>query len=291
MGTPMPERTVEFWCELSEASEKSGDHLGAADSAILGLEQFPQAQELQYRAVLSLSRAGAQRRAMQMWQKFGFAAHLEGGTTSEIIAALGARLWREQAFAADAKDRPAKLKEAAARYEAIYRRTRGSFPGINAAVLFELSDDHGRASEIASQIVEQSNRNISGTNEAAYQLSADRAAAHLLQNDLSAAEAAIIQAAGFGGKASSIASTRKQLLEICKYKGIDVSILSPLKNRSVVHYTGHIISPAGARGRFPADAETQRRGPHKKDASGPRYWLRIWVSGVRRRHNDCRSTA
>ena len=255
MDSLEPERTVEYWCELSEAAEKSGDHLGVTDSALLGLEQFPHAQELQYRAVLSLSRAGAQRRAMQMWQKFGLHANLEGGPNSENVAALGARLWREMALAADAKHRPAKLKEAAAQYETIYRCTQGTFPGINAAVLFELSGDHRRASEIAERVAEQCQGAIASNNEAAYQLAADRATANLLLNNLSAAEAAIRQAAGLAEKASSIASTRKQLLEICKYKGVDTSILSPLKNKSVIHYTGHIISVPGTRGRFPADAE------------------------------------
>jgi class 3 adenylate cyclase len=257
MDTSKSEETVAYWCQLSDASEKSGDHLGASDTALLGLEHFPHARELQYRAVLNLSRAGAQARALQIWQKFGLDATLKGSAFSEIFAALGARLSRELALAAGPSCRSGKLREAAAQYETIYRRTQGTFPGINAAVLHELTGNHNRAAEIAGYVIEQSTRASPETDEAAYHVAADKAAASLLLNKLTEAQAALLDAAGLAENASSIASTRKQLLQICKYKGIDESVLSPLKNRSVIHYTGHIISARGKRGRFRADAEAK----------------------------------
>jgi class 3 adenylate cyclase len=258
MGDSAPAGSVEYWRQLIEAAEKSGDHLGAIDAALLGLEMHPCCHTLQYRAVLNLSRAGAAKRAMQLWQKFGLLSNREGlpdPSRPEHIAALGARLHRELAFAARPEYRSTKLKEAALSYELIYRQTQGTFPGINAAVLYELSGDHGRAAEIASRIIGQCKSIIPQTEGDAYQLTADKATANLLLNELDSAQAAVIEAAGSATKASSIASTRKQLLQLCDYKGIDHSILSPLKNRSVLHYTGHMISAPGTQGRFPADAE------------------------------------
>jgi class 3 adenylate cyclase len=254
-------KPVEHWCELSEVSEKSGDYLGACDSALLGLDQYPHARELQYRAILNLSRAGANRRATQLWQSCGLRANLEGnqleGGLEENIAALGARLCREEAFAAQSLQRQAKLREAAAYYESIYQRTKGTFPAINAAVLYELSGDSARAEEIGSYIVERCKQASPRSDDAAYQLEADRATAYLLLNNVSAAQAAIMEAARLASKASSIASTRKQLQQICEHKGIDSSILSPLRNRTVIHYTGHMVSPEGRQSQVSAEAEAR----------------------------------
>src|SRR5271163_2225942 len=94
---------IEYWSQLSEEAERSGDYLGACDTALLGLEQHPQARELQYRAILNLSRTGANKRAKQLWLRYRLQADLDGaargGNLEENIAALGARLDREEAYA------------------------------------------------------------------------------------------------------------------------------------------------------------------------------------------------
>ena len=96
-----------------------------------------------------------------------------------------------------------------------------------------------------------------GSQEDAYQLAADRAAASLLLDDLPDARATIELAAKLATNAASIASTRKQLVLICDHKTINREIIAPLRNRNVIHYTGHMIAPEGALGRFPAQAEAQ----------------------------------
>ncbi len=75
-----PRQPVEYWSRLSESSEKSGDYLGACDAALLGLEQHPGARELQYRAILNLSRAGANTRARQLWLEYRLQPELERST-------------------------------------------------------------------------------------------------------------------------------------------------------------------------------------------------------------------
>jgi class 3 adenylate cyclase len=252
---------AEHWSRLSETSEKSGNYLGACDAAALGLEQHPQSRELQYRAILNLSRAGANKRAQQLWMHYRLGAipHSDSrnGALEENIAALGARLDREEAFASDATERAAKLKRAAERYETIYRRTSSTFPGINAAVLYELSGASIRAKEIAALIIKECPRANPRSQNDAYQLAADRAAASLLLDDLNDAQTAIEKAATLSANAISIASTRKQLIQICDHKKIDRAIISPLRNRTVIHYTGHMIASADEPGRFPAHAEAR----------------------------------
>jgi hypothetical protein len=254
-------RSAADWSALSEAAEKAGDYLGACDAALSGLEQDPTARELQYRAVLNLSRMGANRRARQLWEHYKLAPHLHDGIADarleEYIAALGPRLEREEALAAPAGQRAAKLKTAAEHYETVYRATGSTFLGINAATLHELSGGTGRAKEIAANILKLCLALRPGSAAEAYQLAADRAAASLLLDDLDGAQTAIETAAAQSPNAASIASTRKQLLSLCAHKRIGTDIIEPLRNATVIHYTGHLIAPQGAPGRFPAHAEAE----------------------------------
>lgn len=59
-------RPIEYWSQLSAKRENSGDYLGACDAALLGLEHHPTCRDLQYRAILNLSRTGANKRAQQL---------------------------------------------------------------------------------------------------------------------------------------------------------------------------------------------------------------------------------
>ncbi len=255
---PEAPRPEQHWAELADRREASGNYLGACDAALLGLEQHPHARELQYRVILNLSRSGAKKRARQLWLHYRLEPNLRGestrGSLEENIAALGARLDREEAYASGVAERPANLKRAAERYETLYRQFRSTFPGINAAVLYELSGESGRAKEIAAHVVTGCEKTNPPSTEDAYQLEADRAAAHLLLGNLDRAQRAIENAAALSSNATAIASTRKQLLQICDYRAIDPAILSALTNRTVIHYTGHMISPEGMPGRFPAHA-------------------------------------
>ena len=173
----------------------------------------------------------------------------------ENIAVLGARLDREEAYMVGDAQRSARLKKAAEHYEAVYLRTTSTFPGVNAAVLNELNGDSSRARAIAARIVRECAQTKPQSQQEAYQLAADRAASSLLLHNLEDAQKAIADAAALSISAAAIASTRRQLIQICDCKRIDRSIVSPLRNRSVIHYTGHMIAPDSTPGRFPAAAE------------------------------------
>jgi hypothetical protein len=251
---------VEQWVEQSIKSEKSGDYLGACDAALLGLDQYPKARELQYRAVLNLSRAGAQRRAGQLLAQYRLQPQLDKIPVSQLerdIAALHARLERETAFICNTERRSAKLKKAAEHYKTLHSQIGGTFLGINAAVLYELSGDSAQAKQIASRILAECAEMEPENQEDAYQLAADQAAASLLIDDFSNARTMIERAAILATSASSIASTRKQLMQICDHKHIGADLVTALRNRTVIHYTGHMIAPFSATGRFPASAEAR----------------------------------
>lgn len=254
------EQSVESWSQLSAQCEKSGDYLGACDMAHLGLEKHPTSRDLQYHAVLNLSRIGANKRARQLWASYRLQPNIDNGAGEELeqnIAALGARLDREEAYRSEPSEKPAKLKKAADNYEAIYRRTASTFLGINAAVLYQLSGDTHRAKQIGALIAGECLRGNPRSQDDAYQLAADRAAASLLLDDLTNARAAIEDAASLSSSAAAVASTRKQLIQICNHKRLDAAIITPLRNRAVIHYTGHRIAAEGTTGRFPAHAEAR----------------------------------
>jgi class 3 adenylate cyclase len=251
-------RPIEYWSQLSEKWENSGNYLGACDSALLGLEQHPEARELQFRAILNLSRAGANKRARQLWAHYHLRADFDRPHDPSLeanIAALAARLDREEAFASDTVQRIPKLRKAAEHYESIFRRTGSTYLGINAAVLHELSGASARAKEIAAHIVLACAKSKPQSQEVAYHLEADRAAANLLLDDYGEAQKAIERAAALSTNAVSIASTRKQLIQISDHKHAGREIIAPLRTCTVIHYTGHMIAPGGAAGRFPAHAE------------------------------------
>ena len=256
-----PVQPIESWVQLCDKREASGNYLGACDAALLGLEQHPEARALQYRAVLNLSRSGASKHARQLWLQYRLQPQLDDpsfrGGLEENIAALGARLDREEAYLDDGPQRWIGLNKAAKHYETIYQRSQSSFPGINAAVLHELSGNSARACELAAYVAAESSRANPKSDEEAYQLAADRAAANLLLGDLDVARVAIEHAAALAGSATAVASTRKQLLQICNHKGIDHAVVSALRNRTVIHYTGHMIAAEGMPGRFPANAEAR----------------------------------
>ena len=109
-----PAQPIELWAQLSDGREKTGNYLGACDAALLGLEQHPEARELQYRAILNLSRTGANKRARQLWFQYRLQPETDQitfkGSLEENIAALGARLDREEAYMAGDAQRSARLK-------------------------------------------------------------------------------------------------------------------------------------------------------------------------------------
>lgn len=255
--------TAESWLEAVKSAERRGELLTAVDVAEQGLAQYPDDLSLKHRAVLALSRAGATEEAAARFERYGLAASEE-----EDIAALGARIAKDLALAAGAGERQRGAARARDLYEAIYERTRGYYPAINAATMSLVAGQAERARALARTVLELLRR----SGERSYYAAATEAEAHLLLGDEAAAREALERAAELhGGDFGALSTTRRQLRLICDLTGLGPDLLGILAGPDVAHFCGHRIAPDGMPGRFPAaaeravaeriEAEVQRRPP------------------------------
>jgi tetratricopeptide (TPR) repeat protein len=240
-------RDAAAWDALARSAERAGDYLGAYDAASHGLLDHPDDVTLRYRVVLNLSRSGASDRAVALFEKYALEERDE-----EDIAALGARVIRERAFAAEGRAATALLRQAAERYAKIYERTQATFPGINAAALYTLAGRTQTARRLARKLLSACEKAGVDT----YDRAADAAASALILGDLGSAASYVEKCKELhAGDYGAVASTRRQLARLCAKLGVDRSVFAALSPRPVMHYSGHMISPPGQPGRFPADAE------------------------------------
>ena len=206
---------------------------------------------LKHRAVLALARAGATEQAARRFDEYGLGAveHVE-----EDVAALRARIAKDVALAAAGEPRRREAARAAAAYDAIFARTGGYYPAINAATLTLLGGDSRRAQELARRVLEL----LRTSGERSYYAAASEAEADLLLGDVARARAALEEAATLhGGDFGAVSTTRRQLRLVCELSEIDPEVLGALSGPAVAHFCGHRIAAAGEAGRFPAGAEEQ----------------------------------
>jgi len=243
---------VEAWLEAVKGAARRGELLSAVDVAEQGLAEYPDELWLKHGSVLALARAGATEEAGRRFERHGLAASRE-----EEIAALGARIAKDLALAAHADQRTIEAARARDLYEAIYRRTRGYYPAINAATLSLLAEEPDRARELATVVLKL----LRSGRDASYYAAATEGEAHLLLGDVAAARDALERAAAsHGGDHGALATTRRQLRLVCGLAGIDSELVGILAGPGVVHYCGHRISAVGSPGRFPATAEADLAG-------------------------------
>jgi hypothetical protein len=173
------------------------------------------------------------------------------GLPDEDIAALHARIVKDLALGAQGDERRRQAARSAALYEAVFNRTGGYYPAVNAATLWLIAGDHARTLRLARRVLAIL---ASGTDADSYYAAATEAEARLLQGKEDAARAALERAAALhGGDYGALATTRRQLRLICDYLGLDSSLLSALAGPRVVHFCGHRIGRHP--GSFPAEAE------------------------------------
>ncbi|MBY0423446.1 MAG: hypothetical protein K2Q06_14155, partial [Parvularculaceae bacterium] len=108
-------------------------------------------KELKYahRAVLAAARSGAYAEALALFFKLG----LDKDKTNEDIACLRPRILRDLAYAANPESPDlTHLEESAKGYSDAYRKTQGTYSGVNAAAAHALLGDLARAKKIAAEI-------------------------------------------------------------------------------------------------------------------------------------------
>jgi class 3 adenylate cyclase len=238
---------VENWVDAVRDAERRGELLSAVDIAEQGLAEHPDDLWLKHRAVLALARAGATEEAARRFARYGLSAYED-----EDIAALGARIAKDLSLAATGADRRREAAHARDLYHAIYARTRGYYPAINAATLSLVAGETDRSRELALATLEL----LRGGADDSYYAAATEGEAHLLLGDEPAARAALERAATVhGGDYGALATTRRQLRLVCDLAGIDAELLALLAGPDVAHFCGHRIAAPGRPGRFSATAE------------------------------------
>lgn len=236
MSTSAELRTAEDWLAAVQEAERRGEVLTAFDLAERGLVRHPDDVSLKHRAVLALARAGSTEQARRRFVEYGLAE-----IPTEDVAALRARIVKDSAIAAGGETRRHHAARSAELYGAIFARTGGYYPAINAATLSMLAGNDERARELAADVL----RLVDGTTDD-YYAAATAAEAHLLLGQADQAQEALSRAAALrGNDEGAVATTRRQLRLVCEATGIDRELLALLAGRAVVHYCGHLISPAG----------------------------------------------
>jgi hypothetical protein len=230
------------WLEAVRDAERRGELLTAFDRAERGLAEHPGDVRLEHRAVLALARAGSTDEARQRFSGYGL-----DRVDDEDVAALGARLEKDVALAASDGARREHAARSAELYNAIFARTGGYYPGINAATLSLVAGRLDDARRLAASVLDA----IGG--ERTYYAAATAAEALLLLGREEPARVALQRAAELqDGDHAAVASTRRQLRLVCEALGLDGGVLAALAPPRVVHYCGHRVSDHG---RFEAGAE------------------------------------
>lgn len=241
------------WLAQLRELERRGEYLRAYDIARIGLEQYPNDKQLQYRSVLVLARSGATNLARQHYENYQLA-----DSDSEDYVALGARLSKDAALNETGASRIAKARVAATEYESLFKTTGGYFPGINAATLYLLADDKRHAFALARQIIKTLDQLGSGGDDEQYYRLASRAEALLILGNGNEAHTVLAQAfLLLEGDWAALATTRRQLRLVCSLTGQEAALLDTFLPPAVIHYCGHIIAPDGGGGRFIREEEAQ----------------------------------
>jgi hypothetical protein len=242
-------RAAGWWLEAVRREERRGEVLAAFDLAERGLAEHPDDLSLMHRAVLALARAGATQEAARRFAEYGL-----DDVEDEDIAALRARIAKDAALSETGVTRRRRAARAAELYAAVFARTAGYYPAINAATLWLIAGDAARSRELAEKVLGL----LAADGEDSYWAAATAAEALLLLGrDAAAYEALQRAATRHGGDYGALATTRRQLRVICENLGVDTALLTPLTGPGVVYFCGHRIGSVGERDRFPAAAEAR----------------------------------
>jgi tetratricopeptide (TPR) repeat protein len=237
---------------LVRALESAGDFLEAHETAMMAREIWPDDPTLRFRAVLTLARAGTTAAAIELYDTLKL-----GAVECEDERALRGRLEKDRALARHGDARQQTLRAAAAWYAEAHAFGHGAFSAVNAATLFFLAGDAAASAEWRERALKACAVAPANNDIDRYWRDATRAEAYLLAGDNEAAGAALADATALPRDIAAWASTRRQLALILAAQGRDEAILAPLRLPASIHYLGHMISPPGVAGRFPAECESR----------------------------------
>ena len=240
------------WMRQALAFERSGELFHAYDTAIRGLAEYPDDVWLKHRAVLALARAGATALAERKFAEFGL-----DRVRNDDVRALRGRILKDKALKQTGSSRRRMLKEAADAYGEVFRHSRNTYPGVNAASLLLLAGDAGAAAELGREVLAELRPLPAHPTEEDYYDIATRIEALLVVGNVDAAVKLMpLAVLACGNNYGALATTVRQLGLVVVAKRIDPSVLECFAIPRVIHYSGHMIAPAGQKGRFMAQAES-----------------------------------
>ena len=231
------------------AAERRGELLSAFDLAEHGLEEHPAELALQYHAVLSLARTGSTFQARRRFIQFDLSS-----VDTEDVAALEARIKKDEALAATGAEREQLAALAAISYRVIRDRTGGYFPAINAATLALVAGDDFSARPGPRRA------RPGGRRQRRVVLCRGHRGGGTPPSRRRAWRSGVARTSGrppHGGLRSVVEATRRQLRLICAVSGIDPAILSALAGPSVAHFCGHQMAAPGKKGRLFSEQEDE----------------------------------
>ena len=213
-----------------------------------------------YEIAYLLTRAVLNCRAVERARRL-FHTHyqLNEHTDNFKMRSLGARLEKEDALLSSGEDRRQRLVQAANAYERVhddFTQERG-YSAINVATLSFLHGDTAAARQWARKALAECDRTEPDSREAGYYTAVTRAEAALILDEPMLLEAELKKASDVELRQSATqVTTYRQLKLICDYRNLDVNeTLSAIRIPDILFYVGHIVSPPGKPGRFPADNE------------------------------------
>ncbi|MFN6956513.1 MAG: tetratricopeptide repeat-containing protein, partial [Acetobacteraceae bacterium] len=215
------------------ALEAEGLLFSAHDRAMAALAERPGDKALRYRAALTIARAGATGRALDLFHQLRLDAEAD-----PEIAALGARLIKDRALEQPAAARGPLLAEAARRYRDLWRSSRDGWHGVNAAAMELFRGNRDAATRIAERVL-RDHRDAGD-----YWSAATEAEALLIAGRPFEARRSLEEAeARAGSDLSARATTRRQLRREARVLGFSPGIVDALRIPTVLHYTGHMPKP------------------------------------------------
>ncbi|MBX3485828.1 adenylate/guanylate cyclase domain-containing protein [Phenylobacterium sp.] len=227
----MPERSA-------AARARSALARGALLEAYDILQQVAEHESgaLDYLRVLTLARLGDTERALKLYDAYGLGARDDVDALS-----LQARLLKDRGFASGAGGRDATLTEACKLYARVYRRTRDTYPAVNAATLAWITGRTVLARQLARTVL--ANPTVQAASD--YYGLATVAEARIVLGDFAGAEAALAAAlaaadADAGKRSTTVLQLQRLEPTIPDRKAI-APLLAMIRPPSVASYCGHIF--------------------------------------------------
>ena len=240
--------------EIARKALSRGDLIGAYDATVAAIEAGDDSGAIRHQQILALARMGDTERAMAKFADYGLK-----GSANVDERTIGARILKDRAFNTPAGPaRQAAMEKAFEAYHDVYKATKDSFPGINAATLALLAGREAESRALAEALL--TDPDVAAAKD--YWKAVTRAEALLLLgrtgelSDLLDSEA-IRSSSDLGGRASTL----RQLSMIAAHLGMSphdrATLVAPLRPPRVLHYCGHMFGadPVGeARVRAAVDA-------------------------------------